>query len=273
MTRARSATSRAMRAGSAARIAALGLLLLCAAGSGAAQDASDELVARFVARMRQGDLEAARALFAAEALPKIEDKALLLLHHALERLEDPELAFVHRATEEPDGAGRREARAYQLRDASSSILLILKIRTRDAEPGIDHVEWQPAPLDLRERFPFALGGVPPLLHLVLAAAIAIPLLTLYALLLCWRRRPRAWGLWMLFILLGVGKLSVLWLPSPFHSSYVRVTPFSIQPFGAGFAKVPSYDPWTLSVSLPLGALLFLACRRRVDAKRSGPAAR
>lgn len=266
MIRARTAMPRATR------IAALGLLMLCAAGSGAPRNASDALVARFVALMRQGDLEPARTLFDADALPKIESKALLLLHHALERLDDPELVFVHHAVEAPDGTGRREARAYQLRDTASSILLILKIRTRDAEPRIDHVEWQPAPLDLRERFPFVLGGVPPLLHLVLAAAIAVPLLTLYALLLCWRRRPGAWGAWMLFILLGVGRLSVLWLPSPFHSSYVRVTPFWIQPFGAGLEKDPSYDPWTLSVSLPLGALVFLASRRWTHAARGGGAA-
>ncbi|HEY5657229.1 MAG TPA: hypothetical protein VIY27_05525, partial [Myxococcota bacterium] len=208
------------------------------------------------------------------ALPKIEGKALLLLQHALERLEDPELRFVHRAAEDPGGPGRRDVRAYQLRDPTASILLILKIRTRDAEPRIDHVEWQPAPLDLRERFPFALGGVPPLLHLVLAAAIAVPLLMLYALVLCWRRRPRAWGLWMLVIALGVGQLSVVWLPSPFHPSYVRVTPFAIRPLGTGFEKSPSYDPWTLSVSLPLGALVFLASRRRRGAARAGgPAAR
>ena len=243
--------------------AALGCALICAAPTASAQEQAPaaQLVHRFVALVRQGDLETVRTLFDAGALPRIENKALLLLHHAIERVEDPELRFVHREAADPAEGSNGETWAYQLRDRSSSILLIIKIRTRDAQPGITHIEWQPAPLDLRERFPFVLSGIPPLLHLVLAAAIAVPLLTVYALVLCWRRRPRAWGLWTLFIPLGLGKLSVWWLASPFHWSYVRLTPLSIQLFGVNLDKSPSYDPWALSVSLPLGALLFLLSRR------------
>jgi hypothetical protein len=241
----------------------LGCALICAAATASAQEQPPvaQFVHRFVALMRQGDLETVRTLFDAHALPRIENKALILLHHAIERVEDPELRFVYRDAADLVEGSDGETWAYQLRDRSSSILLIIKIRTRDAQPGIAHIEWQPAPLDLRERFPFVLSGIPPLLHLVLAAAIAVPLLTIYALVLCWRRRPRAWGLWTLFIPLGLGKLSVWWLPSPFHSSYLRLTPFSIQLFGVSLDKSPSYDPWTLSVSLPLGALLFLLSRR------------
>jgi hypothetical protein len=244
--------------------------------SGQGQPPVSDFVERFVALMREGDLESARAFFDAEALPRIENKALVVLHHAIERVEDPELRFVHSETTHSAEGGSGKTWAYQLRDSASSILLILKIRTRDGRHGIAHIEWQPAPLDLRERFPFALSGIPPLLYLVLAAAAAAPLLGLYALVLCWRHRTRARWLWTFFIPLGLGKLSVWWLPSPYHSSYVRVTPISVQLFGVGLEKSPSYDPWTLSVSLPVGALLFLLSRRwmRVGARttRDGSAA-
>jgi hypothetical protein len=257
------AMGRLNSARAAQRGTVLGCALICAAASASAQEQPPvaQFVHRFVALMRQGDLETARTLFAADALPRIEHKALILLHHAIERVEDPELRFLHRDVADLAEGSDGQTWAYQLRDRSSSILLIIKIRTRDAQPRITHIEWQPAPLDLRERFPFVLSGIPPPLYLVLATAVAVPLLTVYTLVLCWRRRPRAWGLWTLFIPLGLGKLSVWWLPSPFHSSYVRLTPFSIQLFGVGLEKNPSYDPWTLSVSLPLGALLFLLSRR------------
>ena len=252
--------------------AALGCALVCAATGAAAQEQLPvtQLVHRFVASMQRGDLETARTLFDADAVPRIEKKALILLHHAIERLEDPEIRFVHReATDAAEGSGG-ETWAYQLRERSSSILLIIKIRTRDGQPGIAHIEWQPAPLDLRERFPFGFSGIPLLLYLALAAAIAVPLLTAYALVVCWWRRPRAWWLWTLFIPLGLGKLSVWWLPSPFHSSYVRLTPLSVQLSGVGLDKSPSYDPWTLSVSLPLGALLFLLSRRWMRGNSGDP---
>jgi hypothetical protein len=245
------------------RSAALGCALICSAATAYAQEQPrvTEFLQRFVALMQEGDLEAARTSFDAEALPRIENKALILLHHAIERVADPELHFVHREAGSPGQGYGDETWAYQLLEPESSILLIIKIRTRDGQPGIAHIEWQPAPLDLRERFPFTLSGIPLPLYLVLVAAVAAPLLCALALLSCWRRRPRAWGLWTLFIPLGLGKLSVWWLPSPFHASYVRLTTFSIQPFGVGLEKSPSYDPWTLSVSLPLGALLFLLSRR------------
>jgi hypothetical protein len=255
------------------RIVALGFALICAAAAASAQQQapSDRLVHRFVELVRRGDFETARTLFDADALPRIENKALILLHHALERIEDPEIRFVHLEAAGAGDATGRETWAYQLRDDMSSILLIVKVRTRDSKPGIAHIEWQPAPLDLRERFPFVLAGVPFPLRLVLVAAIAVPLLTLHALVLCWRRRPRAWGLWTLFIPLGLGKLSVLWLPNPFHPSYVHLTPLSIQLFGVGLEKNPSYDPWMLSVSLPLGALLFLLSRHWMRGDGGGSA--
>ena len=257
----------------AARSAALACALICSTASAYAQERPPvtEFLQRFVALMQAGDLETARTYFDIEALPRIEKKALILLHHAIERVEDPELHFVHREAGGPGWEDGDETWAYQLLEPASSILLIIKIRTRDGRLGIAHIEWQPAPLDLRERFPFTLSGIPPPLYLVLVAAVAAPLLSALALLSCWRQRPRAWGLWTLCIPLGLGKLSVLWLPSPFHASYVRLTPLSIQLFGVGLEKNPSYDPWTLSVSLPLGALLFLLSRRWMRGSRGGAA--
>jgi hypothetical protein len=244
---------------------ALALLLgapLCTAAGAQEPRTPDQLARHSIELLQRGDLEAAQALFTRDVFTRVETNDLLLLHHALERFTDPELRFVHRGSVRPNEEGRDEAWAYQMRDDARSILLLFKIRAPDGDARIAHVEWQPAPLDLRDRFPFALAGVPTPYYLVLGAAIAVPLLVIYALVICASRRPRMWGLWALFIALGVGELSVLWLPRPFHASYVSVEPLSIQILGVGIAKSPSYDPWRLSVSLPLGALLFLWRERR-----------
>jgi len=261
-------------------IALAATALLCAAPPAGASErrTPDQLARHSIELLQSGDLEGVQTLFAADVLPQVEYNALLLLHHAIERIPDPEIRFVHRAAAHADDRDDNETWAYQLRDETRSILLLFKIRTRDAQPSIAHVEWQPSPLDLRDRFPFALGGVPTPYYLVLIALICFPLLTIYALALCVRRSPRAWGLWALFILLGVGELGVLWLPRPFHESYVAFEPLSARILGVeltrepdfdtrkllgvSIEKIPPYDPWRVSVSLPLGALLFLWRQRR-----------
>lgn len=267
--RARPPASRAPARRQARAALALALLLsapLCPPAGAQERRTPDQLARHSIDLLQRGDLEAAQALFTRDVFTRVETNDLLLLHHALERFTDPELRFVHRGSVRPNEAGRDEAWAYQVRDDARSILLLFKIRAPDGDARIAHVEWQPAPLDLRERFPFALAGIPAPYYLVLGAAIAVPLLVIYALVICAAHRPRMWGLWALFIALGVGELSVLWLPRPFHTSYVSVDPLSLQVLGVGIAKSPSYDPWRLSVSLPLGALLFLWRERRRPGK-------
>jgi len=222
----------------------------------------DAVARQAIAALQREDLDALRALVAPDALPLIEHKALVVLGHAVARFRDAEVVLVHHADVQSNEGQAQQQWVYQLRGPDESVLMLFKLRDAGGRAWIAHIEWQPAPLDLRERFPFALAGLPPFHYLVLLAAVGVPLLMLYALALCLRRRPRAWGLWALCIAVGVGRLSVIWLPSPFHPSYLAFDPLALQPLGVWLEKQPSYDPWRLSISLPLGALAFLWLQRR-----------
>jgi hypothetical protein len=94
-------------------------------------------------------------------------------------------------------------------------------------------------------------------YLVLLFAILVPLFSLYVLVLCLRTKieRRKW-MWVISIVLGVGKLGINWT-----SGQLQVMPLSVQIFGAG-ALAPLYGPWVISVSLPLGAIVFLLRRRK-----------
>lgn len=65
---------------------------------------------------------------------------------------------------------------------------------------------------------------------------------------------RKWP-WMIFILLGVGKVAVNWTTGEW-----QVMPLAVQLFSVS-ALSDSYGPWELAVSFPLGAIAFLARRR------------
>ncbi|GGY18972.1 hypothetical protein GCM10008098_08910 [Rhodanobacter panaciterrae] len=103
---------------------------------------------------------------------------------------------------------------------------------------------------------FKLAGKSLLQYAVLAGTILIPLFSLYALVLCARARiPKRKWLWIVFILFGIGKFAVNWTTGQWG-----FMPLSFQLFGAG-AFAPLYGAWTLSISLPLGAIWFLMRRK------------
>jgi hypothetical protein len=97
-------------------------------------------------------------------------------------------------------------------------------------------------------------------YFVLLLAIATPLFTLYALILCIKTRieKRKW-LWMVFILVGVGRLTVNWTTGQLY-----VMPFAVHLLSGG-ASAFGYAPWMIYVSLPIGAIIFFVYRDSISA--------
>jgi hypothetical protein len=105
---------------------------------------------------------------------------------------------------------------------------------------------------------FTLTGKNPIQYFVLATAIFAPVITLVALIVCIRTKlkRRKW-LWLLAIIIGFGKLSVDWTTGQWYISCL-----SFQLFSASFFGTP-YSPWIVSVSIPLGAIVFLWNRNKL----------
>ena len=119
-----------------------------------------------------------------------------------------------------------------------------------------HFRSIPDSLEVLNRFTFARKSV--VHYLVFALCIAIPLLILVALIVCIRSRIRRKWLWIIFILLGFVQFRFDW-----SSGHFNVQPISLALFGASAFRPGPYAPWTLGFAIPVGAILFLALRRRV----------
>ncbi len=101
---------------------------------------------------------------------------------------------------------------------------------------------------------FSLTGKSSMQYFLLGLAAAIPLLVVAA-LIALARDPRArWKwLWTPFIMIGLARLSVDW-----STGAMLFTPFTLTPLGAAVGRGPlDISPWVVSVSLPLGALIYL----------------
>jgi hypothetical protein len=95
-------------------------------------------------------------------------------------------------------------------------------------------------------------------YAILSLAVLAPLFSLYVFLLCIKTRmgKKKW-LWLIFIVLGIGKLGVNWT-----TGQVLFTPLAIQLPPAG-ANAQLYGPWLVYVSIPLGAIIFLIMRKKL----------
>ena len=121
----------------------------------------------------------------------------------------------------------------------------------------------PIPDSLERLNRFTLYGKRPLQYLFLVWAAATPLFIFYCLILFIRDNvrdnplKRRW-LWILFILFGCCELSLNWTTGQF-----AFTPTAVQLFGlSGFAA--PYGPWIFKMGFPLGALIYLLRRRRME---------
>ncbi len=91
------------------------------------------------------------------------------------------------------------------------------------------------------------------------AGVGVFVFSVVTLVVCIRTRfPRRKWLWILFILLGVGQVALNWT-----TGQIGVMPMSLQLLSVGLSAPSLYAPWTLAISLPLGAILFWFKRRRL----------
>jgi len=144
------------------------------------------------------------------------------------------------------------------------ILIDVAVNNKGADKTIIGFHVNRQAQSLESQFRFSLNGKRPTQYVVLAAAIAAVVFSIYALVACLGTKlPGPKWPWILFIVIGVGQLTVNWA-----TGQLNVVLLSVQLFSAtAFAQL--YGPWTISVSLPLGAAVFLVYRRTRYARAAG----
>lgn len=89
-------------------------------------------------------------------------------------------------------------------------------------------------------------------YLFLAMSIIVPLFILVSTYFCARTlmQKRKW-LWIIFILVGISAASINWTTGQYG---IQLLSFNL--LGASVMASSDYSPWIISVSIPLGAIIF-----------------
>jgi len=140
------------------------------------------------------------------------------------------------------------------------LLISVALQKKDGVSTIYGFHVRPIPDSLENYNRFTLVGKSIFQYAVLIASILIPIFTLYVLVVCIRTKmkKKKW-LWIIFILLGVGKITIDWTTGQWQLGF-----FQFQLFGASAFAHP-FGAWLISVSVPLGAILFLRKRKKFTA--------
>lgn len=153
-----------------------------------------------------------------------------------------------------EGTDRHVAQEYRFPDR----WILASVTTRTSPSGLTviglEVNVLPDSLENINRFTFS--NKPPVCYAVLPFLLLIPILIFYSLVKCVLDKPKRRWLWVLFIIFGIGSLSVNWT-----TTELSFNPLSFLLFGAGFSS-ELYGPWVFSISLPVGAVVYLLYRRR-----------
>jgi hypothetical protein len=106
---------------------------------------------------------------------------------------------------------------------------------------------------------FTLVGKSANQYLTLTIAVGCLVFTFYVLVLCIRTKDirRKW-LWIIIVLVGVGKFAINW-----STGQTSFTPFAIQiPCFSAIRAL--YGQWTIAAHFPLGAVIFLKKRAKLQ---------
>jgi len=144
---------------------------------------------------------------------------------------------------------------------SKWLLVQLVVHKRDGKSAIKEFDIQTLAESLEQTNRFTLIGKSGFQYAFLFMTIVALGITLYALVLCIRTplARRKW-LWILFILFGIGQVEMNWTTGEVSHKIFYVLLLSGGTYGQ------PYGAWIFMVGVPLGAILFLMLRDRLEKK-------
>lgn len=141
---------------------------------------------------------------------------------------------------------------YQYEFEHEWVVAVVSLYRKNDKLSVLGVTVDRIPESLETMYAFTLGGKSPGHYFILVLALLIPAFVISSLIRCVRTpiKKRKW-LWIVFILLGFVDVSLNWTTGEYMTNL-----FSLHLLGAAAFSSGPYAPWIITVSIPLGAIIF-----------------
>jgi hypothetical protein len=147
---------------------------------------------------------------------------------------------------------------FQFQYASAWLLANVVVRTAGSERSARGFHVRALPDSLRRLNAFTWRRKS-FRHFALAALAVVAFATSVAgVVACARSRIRRKPLWLLVSAFGVGQVMIDWTTGTTASR-----PFSVQLLSVGIQRANEFAPWILSISVPVGAILFFSLQQKL----------
>jgi hypothetical protein len=223
-------------------------------------EADDRQARQLLELIRDGQMEPAREMLVGSLSQAEVSQGLDKLHELFTQskwVEAETIGYNKRWTAAPAAqAGSTIQLDYQIRLEKHWLAGSVMILEQNGSRKILSVRFNPLTASLDTLYAFTLSGQSLGHYLVFLLCCLVPVFCVVALVVCIRSRVRRKWLWILFILLPVGKIWLNWSTGEWGAQLL-----AFQLLGASMFKMGLYAPWVLSVSFPLGAISFLLWRK------------
>jgi hypothetical protein len=154
---------------------------------------------------------------------------------------------------------------YEYQFSHGWVLAQFTLVRADGQLRISKFNVYPMSASLEEQNAFTLRGKGAIHYIVLLLGAIALSVSVTALVKCIRTRGlrRKW-LWIIFILFGFGALTINWTTGEWHLALLHFQLLSYSAFA------PYGSPWTVGVSVPVGAVVFLDKLRRERRSAGAP---
>jgi hypothetical protein len=148
---------------------------------------------------------------------------------------------------------KRSNLTYQYSFENDWILASVVVESISGRQRIVGISVKPIPKSLKEIHAFTFSGKKFQHYFILAVAAFIPLLILYSLIICIRSKVSRKWLWVIFVLIGIGRIHLNWTTG---EAGINPLGLHLQLLGSGISQSNPYAPWIVTISFPVGAILF-----------------
>ena len=220
-------------------------------------EAESEFAKDYISKLKNRDFEYVVSKFSPELLPQVTDE---LLEGMANRFRPGDPVSVQIIGSEVVESNAEWTGNFTIEYGYESGWNVASVALRRADDGYEvfGVYVYRTEQSQSEINAFGLSAKTPLQYFVLLLAVTTAAFIIFTLVTCIRTPipGRKW-LWVIFIVFGVGMIQVNWTTG--DPSFQILT---IKLFGASAVKAGPAAPWTVSASIPLGAIMFWFRRKK-----------